>query len=53
MNSLQRSRTQSKTLLAQMLQDAVSQQLRIVADGFVKARTGSGDYGARHSGRHR
>jgi len=53
MNSLQRSRTQSKTLLAQMLQDAVSQQLRIVADGFFKARTGSGDYGARHSGRHR
>src|SRR5664280_1975744 len=53
MNSLQRSRTQSKTLLAQMLQDAVSQQLRIVADGFFKARTGSGDSSLRGAdGRH-
>jgi hypothetical protein len=42
-----------KSLLAQMLQDAVAQQLRIVADGFVEARTGGGDYGARHSRRHR
>jgi hypothetical protein len=53
MNSLQRSRTQLKSLLAQMLLDAASQQLRIVADGFVEARTGGGDYGARHSRRHR